>query len=96
VRAVNTVVGGEDVLHKRRSGWRKMRDNVRDTSLTSHDLGALEAIKVPQSNGHVGRARREQGPFGVERNVLHGVGMPLERSLHVAALVVPDLSRWQA
>ena len=54
-------------------------------------LDALVRLKVPQLDGHVGRARDEQLPLRVEGDVLHRVRVALQRPLVVARLKVPDL-----
>ena len=54
-------------------------------------LDALVGLKVPQFDGHVGRARDEQLPLGVEGDVLHRVRVALQRPLVVARLEIPYL-----
>ena len=54
-------------------------------------LDALVRLKVPHFDGHVGRARGQQLPLGVEGDVLYRVSVALQRPLVVASLEVPYL-----
>jgi len=47
-------------------------------------------VEVPQSDGHVGRARGEHASTRIKRHVLYDVRVTLETTLEVARFVVPD------
>lgn len=56
-----------------------------------HGPDALEALEVPQLDGHVCGAGSEQFAGLVEGNVLHRVCVALQCALKVSRLVVPNL-----
>lgn len=75
---------------------RHERDRVDVVIVTVHGLHASERLmEIPQLDGHVRAAGGEQLAGDVERDVLHAIGVALQRSLEVAALEVPYLYREQ-
>lgn len=58
-----------------------------------HGPDALEALEIPQLDGHVGRTGGQQLAGLVEGDVLHGVRVALQGAFKVSRLVVPNLHR---
>lgn len=71
---------------------RYKRDRVDIVIVAVHSLDASEGlVKIPQLNRHVRTARGEQLARGVERDILHTIGVALQRPFEVTALKVPYL-----
>jgi len=73
---------------------RHERDGVDIVIVTVHGLYASERLmKIPQLDGHIRATGGEQLARNVKRDVLHAVGMTLQRSLEITALEVPYLTK---
>lgn len=59
--------------------------------LTVHGPDALEALEVPEFDGHIGWAGGQQLSSLIKGDVLHGVRMSLQSSLEISCFVVPHL-----
>lgn len=58
---------------------------------TVHGPDALEALEVPQFDGHVCGARSQQLSSLVKGDVLHWISVTLQGPLEIPSLVVPNL-----
>lgn len=73
---------------------RHERDRVDIVVVAVHSLDASERLmEIPQLDGHIRAAGGEQLAWGIERNVLHAIGVALQRSLEITALKVPYLEQ---
>ena len=52
----------------------------------------IRLVEVPETNGHVGRARCEHATSWIECQILYDVGVAFQTTLKVARLVVPDFN----
>lgn len=67
-------------------------DRVDIVVVAVHGLDAGERLlEIPQLDGHIRAAGGEKFARGIKRDVLHAIGVALQRSLEVTALKVPYL-----